>query len=233
MSVKTRTTSPRSTASRPQNLYIIGGIIATAVVIALLVIIVSGNSGTAADPQRFAGIPQSRTADGGFVVGNPDAPITLVEFADYKCPACHEYKPTIEEFIDRFVVTGMAKFEYRTIMTAGGQLTGYAYQLAECTEEQRQGAFWESYEVLFEYGTRGGYDQQMARPLSERLNLNLSELLTCVPTAKQITTDQALAQQLGVTGTPTVFIRYGDGDPMPLPTGRDIDTLALLVETAQ
>jgi protein-disulfide isomerase len=231
MSVKTKTNSPRPLVKSQQNMIIIGGIIAAVVVIFLLAIIISGN-GAAADPQRFADIPQSRTADGAFVLGNPDAPVTLVEFSDYKCPACQDYKPTIDEFIDRFVVTGMAKFEYRTIMTAGGQLTGYAYQLAECTEAQRPGAFWEAYEVLFEYGTRGGYDQQMARPLAERLNLNLSELLTCVPTAKQINVDQALAQSNGVNQTPTVMIRYGAGNLTPLPN-RDMETLALVVETAQ
>jgi protein-disulfide isomerase len=38
----------------------------------------------------FARLPQTRTADGGFVVGAADAPITIVEFADYACPHCQE-----------------------------------------------------------------------------------------------------------------------------------------------
>lgn len=232
MSVKTKATSTRQVDKRQQNLYLLGGIIAVVAVVAIAVILFASQSGTATDPQRFANIPQSRAADGAFVLGDPDAPITLVEFADYRCPACHDYKPTIDEFIERFVATGQAKYEYRSIMTAGGLTTGYAYQLAECAEAQRPGAFWEAYEVLFEYGKRGGYDQQMARPLADRLNLNLSELLTCVPTAKQGNVDQALAQSNGVTGTPTVLVRYGNGALTPLPA-RDIATLALLVETAQ
>gem|GEM_PF-6126817 len=41
----------------------------------------------------FASLPQSRTEDGGFVVGKPEAPITIVEFVDYACPHCQTYRP--------------------------------------------------------------------------------------------------------------------------------------------
>lgn len=237
MSVKTKPQSqllPLETASRNQrNMLIIGGIILVALLIALVAILVSSN--ITSNAQRFASLPQSRTADGAFVLGNPDAPITLIEFADFACVHCHNYKPTVDAFIERFVATGQAKFEFRTIMTAGGANTGYASRLAECAEEQRPGAFWEAYEVFYEYGRRGptAYNEQMARPFADRLNLNLSQLLECSRTASQIQKDTAFAQQNGATSTPTVLYRLGNGSPRPLTGGREIDDLAVLVEAAQ
>src|SRR4051794_33993937 len=42
----------------------------------------------------YSDIPQSRTEDGAFVLGDPDAPITIIEFLDWGCPHCQAYKPT-------------------------------------------------------------------------------------------------------------------------------------------
>ena len=78
-------------------------------------------------------------ADGGFVLGNPNAPITMIEFADFACPHCQEYHPMITQFLADYVVTGKAKFEYRVFPTAGGQLSEYTGQLLECAEEQKAG----------------------------------------------------------------------------------------------
>src|SRR5688572_1885482 len=44
----------------------------------------------------YADIPFSRTVDGAPVLGDPDAPITIVEFADFACPPCQRYQPTME-----------------------------------------------------------------------------------------------------------------------------------------
>lgn len=232
MSIKTKP-SAAPVANPRRNYTVIGGIIGTAVVVAFLLILVSTNTG-GSDFTRFAGLDRSRTADGGFVVGNPDAPITLVEFADYACPACQDYKPTMDEFIERYVKTGKAKYEYRTLMTAGGETTGYAYSLAVCAEEQREGAFWEANELLFDYGARGAatYNANMARPFAERLGLDLGRLLTCAPGSDQIQQDLALARQAGVSATPTVLVRYGDSQAIPLPGGRGIEDLGILVEAA-
>ena len=58
----------------------------------------------------FADIPQSRTEDGAFVLGDPDAPVTIVEFADFMCPHCQAYQTTVNRFIEQYVATGQAKF---------------------------------------------------------------------------------------------------------------------------
>jgi protein-disulfide isomerase len=56
----------------------------------------------------YAHIPFSHTDDGAPVLGNPDAPITIIEFADFACPYCQRYEPTMQVFIDTYVATGRA-----------------------------------------------------------------------------------------------------------------------------
>lgn len=162
----------------------------------------------------FARLPQTRTADGGFVVGAVDAPITIVEFADYACPHCQVYSATIEQVIQQYVATGQAKFELRLLPTAGGQLSYYVGQLLECTNHQRVGAFWQSYEYLFNLAETGQYDGNIAQRLVDAYGLNTDKLGTCLSTAGQVDRDTNFAFASGVTGTPAVLVRYGDGEPL-------------------
>lgn len=238
MNTQIKTTKPssaRAAAPDQRTTLIIGGVIAVAVVVALVAIVLSSGSGLGSNLQVYDDVPQSRTADGAFVLGNPDAPLTLIEFADFACPACQDYKPTIDEFIERYVLTGQAKFESRIIMTAGGATTGFASRLAECAEEQRSGAYWQAHVLFYGYGSRGSstYNNNMSRSFAQALNLDLNNLLSCVPEAGQIDTDSAFAQQSGATSTPTVLFRLNDSSPQPLPAGRQIEDLARLVEAAQ
>src|SRR5689334_15618897 len=107
-----------------RNRMIIGGVIGLAVIAVVIFIVVQLNSSNnSADVGTYADLPQSRLADGGFVIGNPNAPVTIIEFADYACPHCQEYLPTMNQFMDTYVKTGKAKFEYRILPTAGGALT--------------------------------------------------------------------------------------------------------------
>jgi protein-disulfide isomerase len=196
--------------SQRQGLLIIGVVAVAAVVLAVVVIALAG-TGTVSADINYAELPQSRTADGGFILGNPDAPVTIVEFADYGCPHCVEYHGTMQQFIKDYVVTGKAKFEYRNFPTAGGDLTRFVAQLQECAEDQRAGAFWESYALLYRYSESGRFNRDVGRTLAQDLNMNYSELLTCSSDASQVTTDINFGRTSQITGTPAVMIRYGDG----------------------
>ena len=188
----------------------------------------------------FASLPQSRLDDGGFVVGSLDAPITIIEFIDYACPHCQAYRPTIDQVITDYVATGQARLELRIFPTAGGQLTYFVGQLVECAENQQAGAFWQSYELLYNYATSGRYTQDVGGLLADDLDLNYDDLLTCAADAHQIETDIALGQELGVSGTPGVRARYWGGaakvitvNGMEYPAGGvPLDVLAYVIDQA-
>jgi protein-disulfide isomerase len=125
-------------ARRRQRFWILGGVLALAVVIVAVIAIASGGDdkpaikkgenipGQIETNARFAGIPQR-----GITVGDPRAPLTLVEFADLQCPFCRDYTnnvlPTI---VDRYVRTGKLKMEFRNVAFIGPDSTTAAQMAA-------------------------------------------------------------------------------------------------------
>ncbi|MBW4437965.1 MAG: FKBP-type peptidyl-prolyl cis-trans isomerase [Pleurocapsa minor GSE-CHR-MK-17-07R] len=160
--------------------------------------------------ELIASLPQSRGEDGAFLLGDPDAPFTLIEFADYACPHCQDYKPVIDEFIRTYVASGDANFEFRQFPTAGGQLSIYAMVAAECTEAQREGAFWGSYVHLYDLAAAGEYDGDIIARLATHLELDADEIQACVESSDdsaQVIVDYLYGEANGIAGTPGVLVR--------------------------
>lgn len=186
--------------------------VAIVAVIAIIIAIAVSSQPTASEVD-FASIPQSQTEDGAFVLGNPDAPVTIVEFADFACPHCQEYRHTIDQFIAEQVATGNARFEFRLFPTVGGAISEFAGRVGQCADQQEPGAFWEAYDLFYQLAESGQYNDEMGRTVAERLGLDYSQILNCTSTANQPTVDIALGRRVGVTGTPAVMVRYGNSDP--------------------
>ena len=111
----------RQAGQRRQRLWLLGGVAALAIVIVAVAIAVSsGGSSSSNTPKagqgaqggaevaaRFKGIPQR-----GIELGNPKAPVTMVELADLKCPVCDGYmRSAFPTLVDRYVRTGKVKME--------------------------------------------------------------------------------------------------------------------------
>lgn len=101
--------------------YVVGAIVAAVVVVGVLVgISLAGGdddggdvaiSGAAEVMQQFEGLPQE-----GNVVGDPDAPVEIIEYGDLACPACKlAAETTVPEVIDTLVRDGQAKLVFRPI----------------------------------------------------------------------------------------------------------------------
>lgn len=211
------------------------GIIVAAVVIAVVAIFISRN---ALNPNAmtidYSKIPQGRTEDGGFILGDPNAPVTVIAFEDFLCPHCQDYQGTIKQFINTQVATGKARFEYRFLPAIDPTYSFLMANLAECSEILRPNSFWEAHDKLFEINSRARYDNSTARTFSEAMGLDYSKVLDCAsdPETNQINTDRALGDTLGVSGTPTVFIKYGDNEPVLQSPPPNSDQLAALVAVA-
>lgn len=238
MTVASSTSAPPSN----RNMFIIGGIIGAAVLVALVVILVSfQNSNRSEVRLDYANLARSRLPDGGFVLGDPAAPITIIEFADYACSHCQDYEPTVNQFINQYVRTGLARYEFRVFPTAGGQVTAFFGTIATCFDEQQPGAFWSARDLLFQKAEAGNYDQNTIREVAEEIGVNYEEALSCAQDNDQVQTDVALGQSLGVNGTPAVRVRYGDNAAQLLTVngvshdrgGPDFGILTAAVQAAQ
>ncbi len=224
-------TETKSSTANTQRLILLGGIVVVALVVAGVAIWLNTSSAAVRGAKfNYADVPQTRTADGGFVLGNPDAPITIVEFADFRCPACQNYRDTVEQVIANHVMTGEAKLEFRMLPTV--DRTGFSFQLVECATEQ-DASFWLAHDVMYDLASRG-WTQTSSQEFAERMDLNYGDLLNCVTNADQFVTDAQLGQRSGITGTPGVRVRINDGNLQPIgqSSAPAYDTLRTVIEQA-
>lgn len=197
----------KNPAAQQRGLLVIGAVVAVVVVALVLIIALGGASGGEID---YAQLSTSRTTDGGFVLGDPDAPVTLVEFADFACSHCQAYHPTMQQFIREFVVTGQAKFEYRILPTTGREVSVFTGKLLECAEDLKPGSFWEGKDLMYTYATTGRYNGEVGRQFAQDIGVSYGDLLNCTEDANQVNIDLNLATSLNISGTPATMVRYGD-----------------------
>lgn len=114
----------------------------------------------------------SKTEDGGYVMGNPDAPIKVVEYASLTCPACASFsEQSYEPLTENYISQGLVSFEIRNFVRDPLDLS--AALLARCNGE---GPFFQ---------------------LNERLFMNQNDMFETIQTADQaqlqaLTTQEAL-----------------------------------------
>ncbi len=166
----------------------------------------------------YARIGGGRLEDGGFYLGDPDAPVAIVEFSDFLCPFCQQYQEVIEQLIDTYVRTGQARFEYRMFPVIDPFLSFQTAYIAECSAELRPAdGFWLAHDELYARMAQG-QTQDIARQIADALELDYGALFDCVNALQdsggQIGVDRNLGYELGVLGTPAVMVRYGDAEPV-------------------
>ncbi len=146
-------------------------------------------------------------------LGDPDAPITIIEFGDYQCPACRDFNARVKPQIDlTYVQSGQAKFVYYDYPIIGGHPHAFlAARAARCAGDQDQ--YWAYHDKLFV--NQQYWSPEMNPPLdlfeayAETLGLNSSDFSSCLRSdrhAETVTANLALGIEMGVTGTPTVMI---------------------------
>lgn len=219
-----------------QQLTIIVSIVVAAVAAAGIFIFLSQSSATSGSDLTYDDVVQERLEDGAFVIGDPNAPITIVEFADFLCPHCQSYKSTVDRIMEEFVFTGMARFEYRMLPTQS--LSPFVNQVAECAALQSDVGFFPVHDEIFRIASSSRVSDEIGRRIAEEFDLDYAELLSCTQDADQYSTDQRLASQLGIQGTPAVRIRLGDSAPQPITVGSErgsvpFEVIASAVQSAQ
>jgi protein-disulfide isomerase len=196
-------------SERQMQLVIVGGIIALVVI--AIVAFVGLQVFTPSTSLDYGSLHQERTADGAFILGNPEAAITIVAFEDFLCSHCQDYEPEKQAILREYVATGRARFEFRMLPIA--QLSAVSFGLAECADELQPGTFWQAHDLLFHIASTARFDQGSPRQFAEDMKLNYSEVLDCLETADQYQIDGQLASQYEqVTGTPSVGWRLNGGD---------------------
>jgi protein-disulfide isomerase len=106
---------------------------------------------TAEPSGTYDGIAVGFTDEGHPYLGDPDAPVTLVEFSDYLCPFCgRHFSQTTSLLIDQYVRTGQINMEFRDFPLAELHPTAPSgHAAAACIAEQGAALFWAYHDELF------------------------------------------------------------------------------------
>ena len=180
--------------------------------------------------ERLEGIPvEGRTR------GDPDAPVTIIEFADFQCPACGLFSQTTGNDIEEeYVATGLVRFEFRNMAFIGPESQAAA-EAALCANEQ--GKFWEYHDKLFqrqEGENRGAFSDDRLRRFAEDLELDPDLFDTCLAGTEneQTVLDETdAAGDAGVESTPYFFVQVtGSTDVERVKGGKPFDEFSRIIE---
>lgn len=149
----------------------------------------------------------------GYVMGNPAAPVQIIEFADFECPACGSFATLTEpDMRKRLIETGLASFRFMDYPLPIHANTWDAHFAAACANEQ--GRFWEMHDQLFM--TQDQWASQVTnRPkavfsrIAESLALDMGQWNECYDSQKyklNIAANQREGDRRMVSSTPTFVI---------------------------
>ena len=151
------------------------------------------------------------TAMGSAILGDPSAPITIVEFGDYQCHQCynwfHNTKPAITH---DYIETGKANLVFVDLAFLGND-SPKAAQASYCAEDQ--GMYWDYHDLLYnsqEPKIDGGWaNSERLKAFAFSLGLDMELFESCLDSGKYSKRVQYNIQQArdhGVRGTPGFFI---------------------------
>lgn len=169
----------------------------------------SSKEAPAADSQKAKDFLAAR--EGDFVLGNPAALVTIVEFSDFQCPFCGRFFTNIlSRLKETYVKQGKVKFIYRDFAFLGQESIDAAAG-ARCAGEQ--GKFWNYHDYLFTHQSgenNGAFSSVNLKKFGKEIGLNETDFNACLDLKKYeeaVKNDAAQAKNiLKVDGTPTSFV---------------------------
>ena len=165
-------------------------------------------------PTNQPALPLKISSENNPVIGNPDAPITIIEFSDFQCPFCAKFHmQTLPTIMDEYINKGTVKLVFRDFPIQSIHPNAVPASIAaECANEQ--GEFEQMYHMLFEKqkewsNLETSYAITAFNQYASELQLNEEKFDSCIKNVKyieEIQKDLNEGRTYGVTGTPGFFI---------------------------
>lgn len=145
------------------------------------------------------------------VLGNPNAKVTMIEFADFRCPYCERfYTDTLSKIKKAYIDTGKVKLYFRNYAFLG-PASEVAANASACANEQ--GKFWNMYNYFYENQPNESdtsmYTTDTLTQVAGTLHMDTKKFTSCLHANKynkNVQTDFNAGNTAGVNGTPTIFI---------------------------
>ncbi len=140
------------------------------------------------------------------VKGDPDAPITIIEFSDFECPFCGRfYSQTMGQLEEKYIKTGKAKIVFRDFPLSFHPKAQKASEASECADDQ--GKFWEMHDMIFE--NQNSISVSDLKGYAGQLGLDQSKFDSCLDSGEheaEVQADFRDGSAAGVSGTPSFFV---------------------------
>lgn len=175
------------------------------------------------------------TAMGSPVLGDPSAPITIVEFGDYQCHACynwfHTHRPAIYE---NYIETGKANLIFVDLAFLGRD-SPTAAQASYCAEDQ--GKYWEYHNMLYNSQEskidNGWASSERLKAFAFALNLDMELFENCLDSgkySKRVQYNISEAKKHGAKATPTFIIVGPDKQQEQFQGGQPYSTFKQIMD---
>lgn len=181
----------------------------------LLIAVIAGIAFTVATRKPA---PPAR-AEPAPVRGAATAPVVLTEWGDFQCPSCGAFARQVEpELQRRYIDTGKLRLEWRDFAWYGAE-SDWAANAARCAGDQ--GKFWEYHDYLFDHqgGTNSGaFAKSHLKTFARAVGLETAAFDACVDQDTHlgaVFADEARVRELGLRGTPTLFVNGNQVSPSP------------------
>ena len=203
--------TPRRGGQRNSRLFALLGLIA---------LVGIGALGYAATQRNAAPAAATRAVDPalaaqaeGYLLGSPDAPVKILEFADFECPGCAQFATVTEPDVrKRLVETGQASFRFYDYPLDQHQNSYPASHAAACAAEQ--GKFWEMHDRIFAgqndwstYATSS--PKKIFQGYAGTIGLDVGKWEQCYDAErylKKIQANRAEGDRRQIPGTPTLYV---------------------------
>ncbi|HEX3721477.1 MAG TPA: thioredoxin domain-containing protein [Nitrolancea sp.] len=186
------------------------GVAAVAIVIALGLILVPRLGGGNTSAITVAPDPTANLTNNGATLGNANAPVKVVEWANYQCPYCDAFWTSSETtFIQQYISTGKVHFQYNDL-TFGWQESIDASEAATCAGNQ--GKFWQYHDTLFKNQkaeNSGGFSRSRLKTMASDMGLDMTKFNQCFDghqTADAVQASDNAAAKQNINSTPTFFV---------------------------
>jgi len=170
-----------------------------------------------------------------YILGNPNAPVKVIEYSDLECPFCKEFQKTMHQVMQYYGDSGQVAWVFRHFPLA--QLHSKApqeAQAAECAGELGGNeAYWKYIDRIFEI-TPGsnGLDLAQLPVVAGELGLDVAAFNQCLSSnryAKKVSDSYAEAIALGAQGTPFTLVMVG-GEAITLPGNQPYDSMRAAID---
>jgi len=168
-------------------------------------------SGAGGEAVEIGPMPVGASEFPGWVLGSDSAPVEIVEYADFECPACGHFTIlTAPDVKKRLVATGRVRFRFRDFPLPGHRNSPAAHLAGACAGEQ--GRFWEMADQIFYQQREWVTDRRPTRHFkryAEAVNLDVAAWERCMEdgtAGAKVAAGRQEGEAIGVNSTPSFVI---------------------------